>query len=260
MHTEDSLPPAPCPPHALPPALTTDVDGLAVFLDIDGTLLDIAETPDAIVVPHGLPTALGRFAEKLEGALALVTGRPLEMVDRLFPDLPIAVAGLHGAERRDASGKITSIQTTPAFAAAKSRLRDQVAQWPGVVFEDKGAAFAAHFRLAPGMKNSAWTLMAELARSVGDDWVLQEGKQVVELRPRGSDKGDALLEFMKLDAFAGRTPLAIGDDVTDEAMFAAANGLGGRSILVAENDRPSMATQRVSSPSLIRAWIERIAS
>lgn len=260
MHNENSPPAAAWvlhgPRHALPERLS----GLAVFLDIDGTLLDIASKPDAVVVPPGLPAALRRMADRLGGALALVTGRPLEAVDRLFGDVAAAVSGLHGAEWRDGSGHVARAGTTPEFVAAKWRLREQAARWPGVVFEDKGAAFAAHYRLAPEQEMPLRDLMRELAEAVGEGWILQEGKQVLELRPRGRDKGDALTAFMALDAFAGRRPLAIGDDVTDEAMFAAANRLGGLSVRVGEEGVRSLAQRRVGSPSDVRGWIERIAS
>lgn len=235
------------------------VDGLAVFLDIDGTLLDIAETPDGIVVPPGLPDALARLSRRLGGAVALVTGRSVATVDRLFPRVPVAVSGLHGAEWRDGGGRVFGPEATAEFAAAKHRLRDQAACWPGVIFEDKGAAFAAHYRLAPASESQVRRLMQALAATVGDGWKLQEGKAVVELRPRGRDKGDALMQTMGHAAFAGRLPLAIGDDVTDEAMFAAASRLGGLSVRVGPAGGDSLAQGRAGSPAEVRAWIERVA-
>lgn len=234
------------------------VDSLAVFLDIDGTLLDIADRPDGIVVPPGLPEALARLARRLGGAVALVTGRSIATVDRLFPGVPVAVNGLHGAEWRDAAGRTFGPGITPGFSAAKHRLREQAARWPGVILEDKGAAFAAHYRLAPASEAQVRRLMQALSDSVGDGWKLQQGKAVVELRPSGRDKGDALMQTMEDKAFAGRLPLAIGDDVTDEAMFAAANRLGGLSIRVGELGQ-SVAQGCVASPVEVRAWIERVS-
>lgn len=235
------------------------VDGLAVFLDIDGTLLDIADTPDGIVVPAGLPAALARLAARLGGAVALVTGRSVATVDRLFPGLSVVVNGLHGAEWRDGAGRVFGGGVTAEFSAAKDRLREQVSLWPGVIFEDKGRAFAAHYRLAPASEAQVRRLMRALSDSVGEGWKLQEGKAVVELRPSGRNKGDALMQTMEHEAFAGRLPLAIGDDVTDEAMFAAANRLGGLSVRVGADDRETLARFRVDSPAEVRAWIERVS-
>lgn len=241
-------------------ALPQDISGLAVFLDIDGTLLDIAPTPEAVIVPPGLPQALERLSARLDGALALVTGRSVETVDRLLETAGIAVCGLHGAEQRDAAGRITRPETTEAFERARALLRNRLALLPGTLFEDKGAAIAAHYRLAPDREGEVRALMAELAREVGESWVLQQGKQVVELRPRGRDKGAALTAFMAVKPFRTRRPLAIGDDVTDEAMFAAANGLDGLSVRVGDDGRPSLARGRAASPAAVRAWIARVAA
>ena len=112
--------------------LPDEVDGLAVFLDIDGTLIDIADTPDGIVVPAGLPVALTGLARTLGGAVALVTGRSVATVERLFPSVPVAINGLHGAEWRDAEGRAFAPEPTAEFMAAKVSLRDQAADWPGV--------------------------------------------------------------------------------------------------------------------------------
>ncbi|TWG49790.1 trehalose 6-phosphate phosphatase [Aminobacter sp. J44] len=260
MHKKDSLLGASASRRANSYALPTQIASLAVFLDIDGTLLDIASTPEAVVVPPGMPFALARMSERLDGALALVTGRPIEFVDRLFPDAELVVSGLHGAEWRDGSGNAGRVKTTSEFNAGKLRLRQEVARWPGVVFEDKGAAFAAHYRLAPEREMPLRDLMQDLTEAVGSGWVLQEGKQVLELRPRGRDKGDALMAFMEAEPFSGRQPLAMGDDVTDEPMFMAANRLDGLSVRVGEDCRQSCARYRVASPSDVRAWIERASA
>lgn len=249
---------SPCP-------FPEDISGFALFLDIDGTLLDIAPTPETVVVPAGLRDALKRLAERLDGALALVTGRPVGTVDDLFRLPSLAVCGLHGAEWRGPDGQVAHPETTTAFERARARLRDEAARLPGVLLEDKGAAIAAHYRLAPEQEERVRTLMAAIARDAGEGWMLQEGKRVVELRPRGRDKGDALATFMGREPFRGRRPLAIGDDVTDEAMFAAANRMDGLSIRVAAHDSqslapPSLALSRISTPSQVRAWIARVAA
>ncbi|TDR30947.1 trehalose-phosphatase [Aquamicrobium defluvii] len=240
--------------------LPENASGLALFLDIDGTLLDIAQTPEAVVVPPDLPTVLKRLADRLDGALALITGRSIGTVDDLFGLPATAVSGLHGAEWRGADGRTATIATTEAFELARSYMRQQTADMPGVIFEDKGAAIAAHYRLAPERETQVRELMAAIAGPVADGWELQEGKQVVELRPRGRDKGDALASFMREAPFRGRRPVAIGDDVTDETMFAAANRLEGLSVRVGIDGRQSLARGRMRAPSDVRGWLARISA
>ncbi len=236
------------------------VSDLALFLDIDGTLLDIAQAPEAVVVPVGLTDVLKRLSGRLEGALALITGRSISTVDDLFDRLPIAVSGLHGAERRGADGRAATIATTGAFEYARTHLRRRTADMPGVIFEDKGAAIAAHYRLAPEREAHIRALMAGIAAHVGDGWVLQEGKQVIELRPRGRDKGDALVHLMSEKPFHGRRPVAIGDDVTDEAMFAVVNRMAGLSVRVGRDDGQSLARSHVRAPSDVREWLARVSA
>lgn len=236
------------------------VSDLALFLDIDGTLLDIAQTPEAIVVPLGLPAILKRLAGRLNGALALITGRSINTVDDLFDRPPVAISGLHGAEWRGTDGRITTIPTTKAFEEARAHLRRQTADMPGVIFEDKGAAIAAHYRLAPEQETHIRTLMTGIAAHVGEGWVLQEGKQVIELRPHGRDKGDALMHLMSEKPFHGRRPVAIGDDVTDEAMFAVVNRMDGLSVRVGADDRQSLARSRIRTPSEVRDWLAQVSA
>lgn len=241
-------------------ALPEDISDLAIFLDIDGTLLDIAPTPETVIVAPGLPQALARLSARLDGALALVTGRSIETVDRLLKVDGLAVCGLHGAEQRDAGGHIARPQATAAFERARSLLRRRLASLPGTLFEDKGVAIAAHYRLAPEREGELRDLMQHIAGEVGVGWVLQAGKQVIELRPHGRDKGAALKDFMALPPFRTRRPLAIGDDLTDEAMFAAAHALGGLSFKVGDDNRPSLAHGRISAPAELRAWIAKVAT
>lgn len=237
------------------PSLPERLDGLCLFLDLDGTLLDLAEAPDAVIVPEELQAGLTGLAKRLDGALALVTGRPLAFVDRLFPGNRFFLAGLHGAEIRAAdSAPVSSEVVDFRLEAAKKRLRQVTAKWPGVLVEDKGRAVAVHYRQAPAMELPMRALMEEIAPTV-PGWVLQPGKFVVELRPRGHDKGDALRVFMERNPFAGRLPLAIGDDVTDEAMFAVANAMGGTSMRVGRASTPTMACGRIETPDELRRWI-----
>lgn len=245
--------------HASPYSLPDHLDGLCVFLDLDGTLLDLAEAPDAVVVPPGLQADLTKLSFRLDGALAVVTGRPLAFVDRLFPRNDFFLAGLHGAELRSGDqetgrGSVVDLR----LEAAKRRLRHAVSRWQGVLVEDKGRAIAAHYRQAPEMETSVRALMEEIALSV-PGWTLQPGKFVVELRPAGPDKGSALKFFMERNPFAGRLPLAVGDDVTDEAMFAAANSIGGFSVRVGSILNSSCALGRIATPDELRRWIAKQA-
>ncbi|PTM93591.1 trehalose-phosphatase [Mycoplana dimorpha] len=233
-------------------ALSTELDGWALFLDVDGTLLDLAETPNAIAVPQLLPANLEALSSKLRGALALVTGRRLDYVDQLFslPSLP--VAGLHGAQRRDPDGRLHSPVETPEFGQLKAELVADVAGWPGVLIEDKGPAVAAHYRLAPERKHQVEALMQRALARAGPDWTIQHGKMVFEIRPAAADKGQAVLEFLKQPPFAGRQPIAIGDDVTDEAMFRAVNRLGGCSIRIGSPSAASEALGYIPSAAVLR--------
>ena len=244
---------------ARPGSLPEDISGFAIFLDVDGTLVDLVDDPAAIVVEPWMAGALRRISDETGGALALITGRSIAAVDRLFSISGLAVSGLHGAERRGASGVLTGAAATPEFDSAKAAASRWATTGPGLIFEDKGPAFALHYRRVPHMEGAVRGYMAELGRSVGERWVAQEGKHVVELRPSGLNKGDALKSFMEHAPFAGRRPLAIGDDVTDEAMFAAANALHGVTVRVGANERPTLAAQEVASPADVRAWLRRIA-
>lgn len=245
--------------HASPYSLPDHLDGLCLFLDLDGTLLDLAEAPDAVVVPPDLQTDLTKLSHRLGGALAVVTGRPLAFVDRLFPGNGLFLAGLHGAELRSGDQEIVPAATADLrFEAAKKRLRHAVSRWRGVLVEDKGRAVALHYRQAPEMEIPVKVLMQKMAPSL-PGWTLQPGKFVVEFRPAGQDKGSALKFFMERNPFAGRLPLAVGDDVTDEAMFAAANAIGGFSVRVGSPLNSSYALGRIATPDQLRRWIAKLA-
>ncbi len=231
----------------------------ALFLDIDGTLLNLAPTPDAIEVPMELPGHLNRLHRKLGGAMALVTGRSLDYADRLFKPYAFPLAGLHGAEFRDAGG-ISVVVETDAFQALKHLLVKEAEAYPGVLIEDKGAAVAAHYRLAPDYEKVLEERMHYYAELAGPEWALQLGKMVYELRPARASKGDAVQRFLQAEPFKGRLPVTIGDDLTDEAMFAVANARGGLSIRVGTIETPSCAGNRLSSPALVRSVLKTMAA
>ncbi len=232
----------------------------AVFLDIDGTLIDLAETPLAIVVPPTLPADLAALSQRLGGALALVTGRSIALADALFAPHRFAIAGLHGAEWRQADGEdVGSLAVPASFETLKRDIAAEAAPWPGVVVEDKGAAVAVHYRLAPDYKSAVEALMVRFSAAM-PGWALQHGKMVVELRPARASKGKALEAFLAQAPFKGRLPLAIGDDLTDEAMFESVNRLGGRSIRIGSAGTQTHARALISSPAALRALIARCAA
>ena len=230
----------------------------ALFLDVDGTLLDLVESPEAVHVPEDLMQTLAATAAREDGALALVSGRSLEQLDRIFAPRRFCAAGLHGLERRKADGEVVppTIERT-ALDQARTRLADVVARHPGLLLEDKGLSLALHFRRAPHLEPEARHAMTSVSAAAGPDFHLQEGKCVIELKPAGATKRTAIEAFMAEAPFAGRLPVFAGDDVTDEDGFAAVNELGGHSIRVG-NGEASCATYRVATVAALRDWLESL--
>lgn len=246
------------PPPALAQLANNPADW-ALFLDVDGTLIDIAPTPDAVVAPAGLADCLAGISAGLAGALALVTGRAIGFVDRLFHPHRFPLAGLHGAEVRLADGRRRGPEPDVALARAREVLSAGAENLPGVVLEDKGAAVALHFRLAPQHRDAVENLMRDAAELAGPAWTRQRGKMLVELKPAGADKGAAVRSLVDTAPFRGRRPLAIGDDLTDEDMFAAAIAHGGQALRIGGDDgRRSLASARLDSPAVLRDVLARI--
>jgi trehalose 6-phosphate phosphatase len=235
----------------------------AFFLDLDGTLIDIAATPEAVDPGPEQISLLRGLREATQGAVALISGRSLARIDQLFAPLVLAAAGQHGAERRDARG----VRHRHRFPAERLRpvaggIRSFAARHRGLVFEDKGASVALHYRLAPQLAAVAHEAVREAAEPLGDAVEVQDGKMVVELKPAGCDKGRAIGEFMEEAPFAGRVPVFLGDDVTDEYGFRMINRLGGHSIKVGAG--PTAARWRIESPAAardwLRSWLEKCGS
>ncbi len=226
----------------------------AFFLDIDGTLLDIEHRPEAVhVEPRELElvAALHRAAG---GALALISGRPLAGIDVLFHPLKLPIAGQHGAERRDSrGGRHRHRFPVKLLQRAANPVREFVAANPGLIFEDKGASVALHYRLAPQLAPEAEAVVRHAAESAAGALQMQRGKMVFELKPAGCDKGTAIEEFMQEEPFADRTAVFLGDDVTDEHGFRVVNRLNGHSVKVGEG--ATDARWRLAGPQQARAWL-----
>jgi trehalose 6-phosphate phosphatase len=231
-------------------------DRWALFLDVDGTLLNIAAHPDDVRTTPRLKLLLRRAQAVLDGSVALVSGRSIVNLDRLFSPLTLPAAGLHGVERRSADGTVHfSASMDDRLHSVKHRLMEFAERHPGVLLEDNGAALALHYRNAPHLEDRSAELMSEVAQAAGREFHVQQGKMVLELKPAGHDKGTAVRRFMEEPPFTGRTPVFIGDDVTDEDGFAAVNELGGLSIRVGANGVTS-ARWRVENVEEFLAWLE----
>lgn len=227
----------------------------ALFLDFDGTLVDIAQTPDGVVLPTGLVQTLAGLHEALGGALGIITGRPLDQVDHYLAPLVLAVAGEHGAVRRAADG-VLSNAPVPDLMRAIAAMDDFSRQHSGLMVERKGHGLALHYRAAPDLGPACLELANTLAAQQ-PGLVVLHGKAVVELKSAEVDKGRALAALMQSAPFAGRRPLFVGDDTTDEAAIAVAQQLGGTGIKVGEG--ASAAQARLASPQAVLAYLQAAA-
>ena len=238
---------------APPPSI---LDGAALFLDFDGTLVELAEAPDAIRVPPRLRPLLERLGEILDGRIAILSGRSIEDLERHLGTPGIALSGSHGMELRYADGHAVPVAAPETLAAAREEVRRFAGDAPGLLVEDKPAGIALHYRRAPEREESVTAFMEDLA--VRSGLSVQMGKMVAELRPPGADKGDALKAMMAEPPFAGARPVFVGDDLTDEHAFAAAADLGGAGILVGA-PRASAARYRLDDVDAVADWLARAA-
>ncbi len=230
----------------------------ALFLDVDGTLVEIAPQPQLVVLSADLRAVLMRLQGALGGALALVSGRTIADVDRLCAPLRLPVAGQHGIERRDAQGQHHVLQHVDAdFERARAWLARQVEAHPGLLLEDKGLSLALHYRNAPQLAEEVQGWMARVMERLQGRYHLQAGKMVMEIRPAGIDKGQAIAAFMNESPFRGRHAVFCGDDLTDEDGFAMIERLGGLSIKVGAG--PSRARLRLPDPAAVAQWLHRQA-
>lgn len=223
----------------------------ALFLDFDGTLVDIAMRPDAVQVPPGLVDTLQNLHRKLDGALAVISGRPIAQIDSYLAPLRLGVAGVHGAERRRADGALVQAPVESLAEALRAATR-LAARHPGLRVETKRGALALHYRLAPAFEADCLQAMEQAARA-SPGLALLRGKMVVEVKPAGVSKGHAIEAFLREPPFAGRQPVFVGDDQTDEPGFAAVQACGGIGVKVGGG--PSVALHRCEDPAQMRAQL-----
>jgi trehalose 6-phosphate phosphatase len=224
---------------------------VALYLDFDGTLTELAQSPDHVVVDESLPPLLAALAGELDGALAILTGRPLAAIDALIAPVALAGAGLHGAELRPRPG-VTIFRGESAVATPLvRRLRKRFGDDPRLLVEDKDVAVALHFRRAPARAAEC----REAMRAFAPPWLFDviDGSEVVEARPRGADKGAALRDLSRLAPFAGRVPVCVGDDRTDEDGIAAAQELSGFGVKVGSD--ASAARYRLDTVDHVHRWL-----
>jgi trehalose 6-phosphate phosphatase len=233
--------------------------GSALFLDVDGTLVDIAATPQDVIVPDGLVRLLGLLTRRLEGALAIVTGRPIVEIDNIFSPLAPVAAGIHGAELRLAVQGATECLVEPIDGAVVEAVRRLGAEEPGTIVEVKKASIAIHYRTAPLAEPRIEAALHRILENGPDHLILCRGRKVLEIVPRRVSKGAALHALMELPAFRGRRPIMIGDDVSDQSAFEAAGRLGGRGLKVAGGLFAS-ADADFASPADVRAWLAAASS
>ena len=222
-----------------------------MFLDFDGTLAEIAPRPDLVSVAPRLPGLLRTVWLRQDGALAIITGRRLEDVDAFLAPLQLPGAGLHGVQLRLAPHGEIQERQVPAVARIVHALRQRYGADPELMIEDKGATVALHFRAAPGRGSECEQALRELAEPAGLELI--HGKMVVEARPHGANKAQALRELRAHAPFAGRAPVFVGDDATDEPAFAVAQLAGGLGVKVGEG--PTAARHRVGGVAQVQAWL-----
>lgn len=237
----------PTAPHAAPQ--------LAIFTDFDGTLVELAETPDEIEVPEALPGQLERAIRELDSAFAVLTGREIADIDKYLAPLHLPIAGAHGTQRRRADGSVETVDPANVLGAEEisHAVSPLVVAHPELLLETKEGAVALHYRQAPELETAVRIAMEEAIHGVAD-FTLVEGKMVIEARPRGISKGTALRAFMQEEPFVGRTPIVIGDDTTDEDAFIAAQELGGVGIKLGEGD--TAARMRIANVASVHALIQ----
>lgn len=224
---------------------------IALFLDFDGTLVEIAPSPEDVKLDRRVAPALDTLRGRLGGALALVSGRPIAFLDTVLAPYSFDIAGLHGAQIRSGGALRAQAEAPPSMREALRDLVRFANSHVGIIVEDKRISVALHWRLAPSLQEEALGLMRRTALRMGPGVRLQEGKSVAEIVPADASKGGAIAWLMTAPAYTGRLPVFIGDDITDEDGFEAVNAMGGLSVRIGR-DRESHAKRRLASPTVLR--------
>ncbi|HEV7610400.1 MAG TPA: trehalose-phosphatase [Steroidobacteraceae bacterium] len=229
-----------------------------VFLDVDGTLIEFTDSPLETYAEPELKALLSDVAERLGGAVALVSGRSIEYLDGLFAPLRLPAAGLHGVERRKASGVMHGASFVDSqLDRARTALKALVIAHPGTLLEDKGRTIAVHFRMAPQSEPAVLEAVRAIAAQLGSNYHIQAGNMLLELKPRGFTKASAIKAFMHEPPFSGRKPVFIGDDLTDQDGFRTVEDQGGISIAVGDRVHGQF---RLENPKAVRGWLETISA
>jgi trehalose 6-phosphate phosphatase len=241
------------------PALAADLAQLAILLDVDGSILDLADTPQSVNVPPTLPRTLKQLWRRTKGALAFVSGRRINDLDLIFAPLRLPAVGGHGAELRlDAASEAGLSGLPPLDPELRRRLHAMAEAVPGLVVEDKGYSLALHYRLAPGKGDLVRNLVEAICAGLSDRPVeLLPGKSVLEVKQTGVDKASGVRALMMQPPFLGRRPIFVGGDVTDENVFAVMPEFGG--IAISVGDSVSNAQYHFDHPSDVRRWLEDLS-
>jgi trehalose 6-phosphate phosphatase len=238
--------------------LARRLDECAVLLDIDGTLLDLAPTPREVWVPPGLAKTLNRLLEKTSGALALVSGRSLNDIDLIFAPEQFPAVGGHGAEMRlTTDNEAVATHAPPLDKELKRRLAAIAKLSPGILLEDKGYSLALHYRLAPHAEKAIYAAVSLIRADLPNAPIeIMPGKCVCEIKHSGFNKASGVIELMSHQPFKGRRPIFIGDDVTDESVFAIMPDFGGLSFSVGR--RAKGVADYFDDPGEVREWLARL--
>ena len=229
-----------------------------LFLDVDGTLLELTDTPSQTAADDEIKLLLREAAERLGGALALVSGRAIETLDALFAPLKLPAAGLHGVERRKADGTVQGASFVDSqLDHARAALKALVDSHPGTLLEDKARTIAVHFRMAPQYEEIVRESIVDIAKPLGSNYHIQAGKMLFEIKPRGFSKATAIQAFMKESPFSGRRPVFAGDDLTDQDGFAMVEAQDGLSVGVGDRVQGQFYLPDVAA---VRTWLRQIAA
>jgi len=233
---------------------------LALFLDFDGTLVELAQQPDHVQVSEALRDQLSGLADQLQGALAVISGRRLDNLLQHLAPLDLPAAGNHGLEMQLHPGVAPSVDSVGFPPAARRAIEVFVADHPGLLAEVKGQSMALHFRRAPQLAETVRARITQIRDQHAADFVLQAGKMVWELRPAGANKGTAIEAFMQNEPFKDRLPIFIGDDLTDEFGFRTVNELGGWSVHVGDDNQTTEARMGLANVAAVGDWLAALQS